>query len=80
MNNLAPKKNCPGVQGKLNWPWTIMSFNFPLSRNVYYNKNDIFLQMSIWRLWQASVTFYSHVHEFMFILVAFCDEIFFYYI
>ena len=20
MNNLAPKKNCTGVQGKLNWP------------------------------------------------------------
>ena len=32
-----------------------------------------FLQMSIWRLWQASVPFYSHVHVFLFILVAFCD-------
>ena len=32
------------------------------------------LQMSFWRLWQASVPFYSHVHVFLFILVAFCDE------
>ena len=31
----------------------------------------IFLQMSIWRLWQASVPFYSHVHVFLFVLVAF---------
>ena len=39
----------------------------------------VFLQMSIWRMWQASVTFHSHVHVFVFILVAFCDD-FFYYI
>ena len=32
-----------------------------------------FLQMSTWRLWQASVPFYSHVQVFLFILVAFCD-------
>ena len=29
--------------------------------------------MSILRLWQASVPFYSHVQVFLVILVAFCD-------
>ena len=37
--------------------------------------NRVFLLlMSIWRLLQASVPFFSHVYLFLFILVPFCDE------
>ena len=72
MNNMALKKKYPGVQGKLNWPGLHCSLCV-LSLNVYYHKYGIILQMSIWRRWQASAPFYSHVQVFLFILVAFCD-------
>ena len=70
MNNLALKKNALGVQGKLSWPGLYCSLIcIEPERLLLY----IFLQMSIWRLWQASVPFYSHVQVFLFILGAFCD-------
>ena len=60
------------MQGKLNWPWKILFFNLYCNLNVYYHKYVVvFLQMSIGRLWQASITFDSRVHVFSFILVAF---------
>ena len=73
MNNLALKKKMPwGCQVSLvALDYIVLKCVFSL--DVYYHKYGIILQMSIWRLWQASVLFYSQVLVFLFIFVAFCD-------
>ena len=72
MNNLALKKKCPGMQGKLNWPGLYCSL-ICIEPECLLSYIRYFLQMTIWRLWQASVPFYSYVQVLLFIFVAFCD-------
>ena len=45
MNSLAPKKNCPGVQGKLNWPKTILFFNLYWA-SMFININTVFFVLN----------------------------------
>ena len=67
--NIALGMQAP--QGKLDRPRT--NLYFVLSLNVYYHKYSIFFKCQLRAQWQT-LPFYTHVHLFFFLLVAFYDE------